>query len=67
MIRQLSEADMKGMLLSVAWRNVTDKWRKEMPKLSIVSCSIIYMPRKFLINPSKLIPRRSNEPLQHCQ
>ena len=25
---------------------------------------LIYMPRKLLINPSKLIPRRGNEPLQ---
>ena len=30
MIRELSEADMKGMLLSVAWRNLRDEWRKEM-------------------------------------
>ena len=28
-IRELSEADVKGMLLSVAWRNVRDDWRKE--------------------------------------
>ena len=38
MIRELSEADVKGMLLSVAWRNVRDEFerRKEMyekPKL----------------------------------
>ena len=26
-------------------------------------CSL--MPRKLLINPSKLIPRRGNEPLRH--
>ena len=26
----LSETDVKGMLLSVAWRNVRDEWRKEM-------------------------------------
>ena len=25
-----SETDVKGMLLSVAWRNVRDEWRKEM-------------------------------------
>ena len=39
-IRELSEADMKGMLLSVAWRNVRDEWRKEMhekPKLSMMN------------------------------
>ena len=39
MIRELSEADVKGMLLSVAWRNVREEWRKEMhekPKLSIM-------------------------------
>ena len=39
MIRELSEADVKGMLLSVAWRNVRDEWRKEMhekPKLSMM-------------------------------
>ena len=38
-IRELSEADVKGMLLSVAWRNVRDEWRKEMhekPKLSMM-------------------------------
>ena len=38
-IREISEADVKGMLLSVAWRNVRDKWRKEMhekPKLLIM-------------------------------
>ena len=29
-IRELSEADLKGMLLSVTWRNVRDEWRKEM-------------------------------------
>ena len=37
-IRELSEADVKGMLLSVAWRNVRDEWMKEMhekPKLSM--------------------------------
>ena len=37
-IRELSEAHMKGMLLSVAWRNVRDEWMKEMhekPKLSM--------------------------------
>ena len=32
MIRELSEADMKGMLLSGAWRNVRDECRKEMHK-----------------------------------
>ena len=38
-IRELSEADVKGMLLSVAWRNVRDEWSKEMhekPKLSMM-------------------------------
>ena len=38
-IRELSEADVKGMLLSVAWRNVREEWRKEMhekPKLLIM-------------------------------
>ena len=38
-IRVLSEADMKDMLLSVAWGNVRDEWRKEMhekPKLSVM-------------------------------
>ena len=30
MIRELSEVDVKGMLLSFAWRNVRDEWRKEM-------------------------------------
>ena len=46
-IRELSEADVKGMLLSVAWRNVKDEWRKEMhekPKLLmmklIVECEV---------------------------
>ena len=29
-IRELSEADVKGMLLSVAWGHVWDEWRKEM-------------------------------------
>ena len=29
-IRELSEADVEGMLLSVAWRNVRDEWKKEM-------------------------------------
>ncbi len=31
--------DVKGMFLSVAWRNVRDEWMKEMhekPKLSII-------------------------------
>ena len=27
-IRELSEADEKGMLLSVAWRNVGDEWKR---------------------------------------
>ena len=27
-IRELSEVDVKGMLLSVAWRNVRDEWRR---------------------------------------
>ena len=38
-IRELSEADVKGMLLSAARRNVRDEWRKEMhekPKLSMM-------------------------------
>ena len=37
-ITELSEADMKGMLLSVASRNVREEWSKEMqekPKLSL--------------------------------
>ena len=37
-IREVSEVDVKGMLLSVAWRNVRDEWRKKMhekPKLSM--------------------------------
>ena len=29
-IKELSETDVKGMLLSVAWRNVRDEWRTEM-------------------------------------
>ena len=29
-MRELSEADVKGMLLRVALRNVRDEWRKEM-------------------------------------
>ena len=29
-IRELSEADVTGILLSVAWKNIRDKWRKEM-------------------------------------
>ncbi len=39
MIRESSEADVKGMLLSVRWRNVRDERRKEMhekPKLSMM-------------------------------
>ena len=39
MIRELSEADVKDMLLSLAWRNVRDEWRREMhekPKLSMM-------------------------------
>ena len=39
MIRELSEADVKGMLLSFAWRNVRDERRKKMhekPKLSMM-------------------------------
>ena len=46
-IRESSEVDVKGMLLSVAWRNVRDEWRKEMHeklKLSmmklIVECEV---------------------------
>ena len=45
-IRELSEADVKGMLLSVAWRNVRGDWRKEMhekPKLlmkQITECEV---------------------------
>ena len=38
-IRELSEAEVKCMLLSVAWRNVKDEWRKEVherPKLSMM-------------------------------
>ncbi len=38
-IRELSEADMKGILRSVAWRNVREEWRKEMhekPKLTMM-------------------------------
>ena len=27
-IREISEADVKGMLLSVAWRNVKDEWKR---------------------------------------
>ena len=39
-IRELSKADMIGVLLSVAWRNASDEWRKEMhekPKLSMMT------------------------------
>ena len=36
-IRELSEADMKGMLLSVVWRNVRDEWRMEMHEKSKLS------------------------------
>ena len=46
-IRELSKVDVEGMLLSVTWRNVRDKWRKEMHeklKLSmmklIVECEV---------------------------
>ena len=46
-IRKLLKGDMKGILLSVAWRNVRDKWKKEnleKPKLSmmklIVECEV---------------------------
>ena len=46
-IRELSEVDVKDMLLSVAWRNVRNEWRKELhekPKLSmmkpIVGCEV---------------------------
>ena len=38
-VRELSEAEVKCMLLSVAWRNVKDEWRKEVhekPKLSMM-------------------------------
>ncbi len=28
---------MKGMLLSVAWRNVRNKWRKEMHEAKVVN------------------------------
>ena len=39
MVRELSEAEVKCLLLSVAWRNVKDEWRKEVhekPKLSMM-------------------------------
>ena len=39
-IRQLTDADMKSMLLSVAWRNAMDEWIKDMhkkPKLSMIN------------------------------
>ena len=35
----VTEADVKGMLLRVAWRNARDGWRKEIhekPKLSMI-------------------------------
>ena len=38
-VRELSEVEVKCMLLSVAWRNVKDEWRKEVhekPKLSMM-------------------------------
>ena len=38
-VKELSEAEVKCMLLSVAWRNVKDEWRKEgheKPKLSMM-------------------------------
>ena len=38
-VKELSEVEVKCMLLSVAWRNVKDKWRKEVhvkPKLSMM-------------------------------
>ena len=38
-VREMSEAKMKCMLLSLAWRNVKDEWRKEVhekPKLSMM-------------------------------
>ena len=39
MVRELSEVEVKCMLLSVAWRNVKDEWRKEVherPKLPMM-------------------------------
>ena len=38
MIRELSQTDMNGMLLSVAWRNARDKWTElhEKPKLGMM-------------------------------
>ena len=39
-VRELSEADVKGMLVSVAWRIVRDEWMKKMlekPKLSMIN------------------------------
>ena len=46
-IRELSEADVKGILLTIAWRNVRGEWRNvmhEKPKLSmmklIVECEV---------------------------
>ena len=41
-IRELLEAEVKGTLLSVAWRNVRDKWRKEMhAKLKLLMMKLI--------------------------
>ena len=39
MIRELSQTEVNDMLLSVAWRNVREEWKKEMhekPKLSMM-------------------------------
>ena len=39
MIRELSQSEVNDMLLSVAWRNVKEEWKKEMhekPKLSMM-------------------------------
>ena len=43
-MRELSEADMKVILLTVAWRNVRDEWRKEMhekPQLLMMIMKLI--------------------------
>ena len=36
-VREMSEPELKCMLLSVAWRNVKDEWRKELHKKTMLS------------------------------
>ena len=64
-LRGIAHFSLRGLLqLLHSATCYTQQQLKKAPEAKTF-CSLIYMPRKLLINPSKLILQCGNEPLQH--